>query len=95
MWNFSRQDIRKANSIQIAKTILSSRHRPSLDQFPSLNVEKLHQDEFRKIILNSLSKKAPGGDKINIQFIIDSIEVILDPVTDIIIDDVNKYFNGQ
>ena len=40
--------------------------------------------EVRKIIVDSPSNKAPGDEKINIQFIKDSLEVSLDPITDII-----------
>ena len=40
--------------------------------------------EVRRIIVDNPSNKASGVDKINIQFIIDSLEVVLDPITDIV-----------
>ncbi|CAB3996972.1 Hypothetical predicted protein [Paramuricea clavata] len=71
----------EVNNIQIATALPPARHRSSLDLFEFRSVTP---DEVRTIILNSPSIKAPGADKINIQFIKDSLEVILDHVTDII-----------
>jgi hypothetical protein len=87
----------EVNNIQIATPLPTARHLSSLDLFEFRTVTP---HEVRTIILNSPSNKAPGADKINIQFIKDSLEVILDPVTDIIncflnLDDVNISFNVE
>ena len=42
------------------------------------------RSQIRKIILKTLSNKVPGPDKIGIQCIKDTLDVILDPLTNII-----------
>jgi hypothetical protein len=70
----------EVNNFQITTALPPSRHQ-SLDLF---EFRTITPDEVRRIILNSPSNKAPGADRINIQFIKDPLGVILDPVTDII-----------
>ena len=55
--------------------------RPSYDMFEFRTVTS---GDVRRIIVDNVSNKAPGVDKINIQFIKDSLEVILDTITDIV-----------
>ena len=69
------------NNIQITTTLPPVMHRSSHDIFEFRTVTS---SEVRNIIVDSPSNKAPGDDKINIQFIKDSLEVSLDPITDII-----------
>ena len=69
------------NNIQITTTLPPLMHRSSHDMF---EFRTITSSEVRKIIVDSPSNKAPGDDKINIQFIKDSLEVSLDPITDII-----------
>jgi hypothetical protein len=42
------------------------------------------REEVRKIILRSPSHKAPGPDKVSVQCFKDTLEIIIDPLTDII-----------
>jgi hypothetical protein len=63
----------EVNNIQIATALPPARHWSSLDLFEFRTVTN---DEVRTIILNSPSHKGPGVDKINIQFIKDSLKVI-------------------
>ena len=56
-------------------------HRSSHDMF---EFRTITPSEVSKIIVDSPSNKAPGDDKINIQFIKDSLEVSLDYIKDII-----------
>ena len=63
----------EVNNIQIATALPPARHRSSLDLFEFRTVTP---DEVRTIILNSPSNKVPGADKINIQFIKDSLELL-------------------
>ena len=42
------------------------------------------REEVRKIILRSPSNKAPGPDKVSVQCFKDTLEIIIDPLTDII-----------
>ena len=69
------------NNIQITTDSPPVMLRPSYDMFEFRTVTS---EEVRRIIVDKPSNKAPGVDKINIQFIIDSLEVVLDPITDIV-----------
>ncbi len=70
----------EVNNFRITTALPPSRHQ-SLDLF---EFRTITLDEVRRIILNSPSNKAPGADRINIQFIKDPIGVILGPGTNII-----------
>ena len=54
---------------------------PSYDMF---EFRAVTSGEVIRIIVYSPTNKAPGVDKINIQFIKDSLDVVLDPITDIV-----------
>jgi hypothetical protein len=57
-----------------------------IDRAPCTKLHKREQKDRTKILaeIPKHGLKDHGADKINIQFIKDSLEVILDPVTDII-----------
>ena len=69
------------NNIQITTDSPPVMLRASYDMFEFRTVTS---GEVRRIIVDSPSNKAPGVDKINIQFIKDSLELVLDPIADIV-----------
>ncbi len=75
----------EVNNFRITTALPPSRHQ-SLDLFDFRTItpdEVVTITPDEGIILNSPSNKAPGADRINIQFIKDPIGVILGPGTDI------------
>jgi hypothetical protein len=75
------KELADQNNILITSPSPRSTHVSDAERFKFSLVTR---EEGRKIILRSPSNKAPSPDKVSVQCFKDTLEIIIDPLTDII-----------